>query len=421
MYKLLLIGHIIAFSLLGSSAGAQADGGCVTAKCHATVGTKPFVHGPVGARMCVVCHNPVKDKDHTFTLAAEDDELCFGCHETKRDMMLEDYVHTPVANGNCVGCHNPHDSDYRFTLKGKASDLCFGCHDREDFNDKFVHGPVGVGDCNACHNPHASSNEFQLRESPEQLCFMCHKEQVSMMTKRHIHPPVEDKCTSCHKPHASKAQFMLPDDPPFLCYNCHTDIAEHATVTNPHPPVAQGECLKCHNPHSSDNPNMFALPQADLCFSCHTEMKEFVSDKEFKHGPVKEGDCNACHDPHGSNNHRILRKYFPEEFYKPFAEENYALCFECHNHQIANDEKTTTLTDFRNKDVNLHFVHVNKDVKGRSCRACHQVHASNQAKHIRKSVPFGNIGWELPVTYTKTENGGSCVVGCHGPKEYSRQ
>jgi hypothetical protein len=31
------------------------------------------------------------------------------------------------------------------------------------------------------------------------------------------------------------------------------------------------------------------------------------------------------------------------------------------------------------------------------------------------------MNWDLPVAYTKLEDGGSCVVGCHAPKEYHRQ
>ncbi len=214
---------------------------------------------------------------------------------------------------------------------------------------------------------------------------------------------------------------MLPDSQPGLCYNCHKDIAAYTNSSNKHEPVVAGQCSKCHNVHASDQPKLFAYPQTDLCFSCHTELQSYVSVQEHKHGPVQQGDCNACHNPHGSEYHKILRNYFPEEFYISYSEENYAICFECHNRQIAQDEKTTTLTDFRDKDRNLHFLHVNKDVKGRSCRACHQVHASNQEKHIRVSVPFGKMNWELPVNFTKTKNGGSCVVGCHGPKVYSRK
>jgi predicted CXXCH cytochrome family protein len=407
--------------LFSALAFAQQEAGCTKSKCHDDIGKKEFIHGPVGAGICTVCHNKVEGKDHQFVFSAEKDELCFACHEPSRDMMLENHLHTPVSEGNCVGCHDPHQSDFRYTLKGKASDLCFNCHNEENFSKEYIHGPIGAGDCNACHNPHASENVHQLIDAPEQICYVCHKEQDNIPDMRHAHPPVAEKCVNCHNPHSNDAKFLLAENAPQLCYGCHENIATYANVTHKHEPVANGQCEKCHNVHGSDNPKLFPVPQTDLCFSCHSELGEYVNSQTHKHGPVQQGDCNACHDPHGSDFFKNLRKYFPEEFYKPFAVENYAICFECHNSQVANDEKTTSLTNFREKDLNLHFLHVNKDVKGRSCKSCHQAHASDQEKHIRVSVPFGSMNWELPVTYTRTNNGGSCVVGCHGPKEYSRE
>ncbi|HUU46165.1 MAG TPA: cytochrome c3 family protein [Acidobacteriota bacterium] len=398
---------------------AQSDAGCVTKDCHAEIGTKKWMHGPVGAFICSICHNRVEGKDHEFVMAAEKEELCFNCHETTRDMMLENHLHTPVATGDCVGCHDPHQTDYRFSLKGQAADLCYVCHDRAKFEGASVHGPIAVGDCNACHNPHASAHPNQLVAAPEEICFNCHQEQRGLLEQRHVHPPVADDCTNCHEVHASAAGYLLPSDQPQLCYGCHEDIAAYANVTNRHEPVANGQCDNCHDVHASENPKLFPVPQTELCFSCHTDLEEYVGRQTYLHGPVKQGDCNACHDPHGSNYHRILIQYFPPEFYTPYAEENYALCFECHNRQVALDEHTATLTNFRDGDRNLHFVHVNKQEKGRSCRACHQVHASTQEKHVRTSVPFGKIDWELPVTFTKKGNGGNCVVGCHAPFDYN--
>lgn len=396
---------------------AQTDDGCVTSSCHADMGTKEFVHGPVGAKICTVCHVKQGGQDHEFKLYLEKEELCLACHEAKRDMMLEEHLHSPVADGNCVGCHDPHQSDYRYTLKGRAADLCFQCHDRAKFTDEHIHAPVAEGDCNVCHDPHASPNEKQLVDPPDQICFRCHAEKIEEMQKRHVHPPAAEKCINCHNPHAAPEKNMLGELMPELCFGCHGEVGVEEV---PHPPVAQGQCASCHDPHASDHPRLFVQAGADLCFSCHTEMGQYVSEQEFLHGPVKQGDCNACHDPHGSDHSRILKKNFPREFYMPYKTENYALCFECHNKTVALDAKTRKLTDFRDGDRNLHFVHVNKDPKGRSCRACHQVHATDQPKHIRRSVPFGSMAWELPVKYTKLEDGGRCEVGCHAVKEYHR-
>ena len=82
----------------------------------------------------------------------------------------------------------------------------------------------------------------------------------------------------------------------------------------------------------------------EVCYGCHEEFGEQVAQQKYRHGPLQQDDCNACHDPHGSDHHRILRKYFPEKFYVTYAEENYAMCFECHNRQIALEEYAETLT-----------------------------------------------------------------------------
>ena len=76
------------------------------------------------------------------------------------------------------------------------------------------------------------------------------------------------------------------------------------------------------------------------------------------------------------------------------------------------------MTGFRNGDANLHYLHVNRE-KGRSCRACHDEHASDQPKHIRESVPFGR--WVMRTQYTKTDTGGGCMTGCHTPYKYDRE
>lgn len=411
---------LIGILVCSISVSAQSSEGCVTDKCHATVGVGQFVHGPVGARICTICHSPVDGKDHEFQFSSDKEELCFGCHEDKRDMMLEDNQHTPVAEGDCVGCHDPHQSEFRYSLKADGADLCFVCHDKAMFDKAHVHGPVGVGDCNVCHDPHASAEVHQLLAPPSEICLGCHEEQSDIPGRRHQHPPVADACVTCHNPHSNDAAFLLAKDSPGLCYDCHEDIAGAMNLEHQHAPVAAGECEKCHDVHGSANPKLFPRPQMELCLSCHEEMSEYLAENDVKHGPIKDGDCSACHAPHGSSEFRILKKYFPEEFYMPFDAENYAICFDCHNRDIATDMETTTLTDFRDGTSNLHFLHVNKEVKGRSCKACHEAHASVQEKHVRESVPFGKMDWALPIEFTKLEDGGSCVVGCHAPKEYHR-
>jgi len=107
-------------------------------------------------------------------------------------------------------------------------------------------------------------------------------------------------------------------------------------------------------------------------------------------------------------------------FYTKFDLKKYDLCFTCHEANIVLTSKTTTLTNFRNGEVNLHFVHVNRDDKGRSCKTCHDVHASNLPNHMALSVPFEGSGWAMPIEYEKSATGGSCAPGCHKPRTYDR-
>ena len=242
---------------------------------------------------------------------------------------------------------------------------------------------------------------------------------------------MKEKCWNCHSPHGTPYEFQLLDEVPKLCFRCHKDKAKQIeNAKTPHGAVTTGKlCLNCHDPHVAQFPKQLLKAPMDLCLSCHDKtvktptkpvrnMKQWLEGHKDHHGPIREKDCTACHDPHGTDNLRILKRAFPPEFYAPFDQKNYALCFGCHSPKLALDPKTTTLTGFRNGNKNLHFVHVNRK-KGRTCRACHQVHASNHPKHIRASVPFGS--WELPINYEKVEDGGKCAPGCHVPREYHRE
>ena len=73
--------------------------------------------------------------------------------------------------------------------------------------------------------------------------------------------------------------------------------------------------------------------------------------------------------------------------YLAFAIERYDLCFSCHVSDLVKDKSGRGLTQFRNGDLNLHWLHVNRE-KGRNCRSCHQTHASsNGAIGARNLAP----------------------------------
>lgn len=300
----------------------------------------------------------------------------------------------------------------------------------------WSHAPFEVGECGLCHSGSTPEDPGPVEGEVNELCFGCHEElRETMATAPVRHYAAEDACTNCHNPHNSSLRKLLLSRPPELCADCHSDIWEQATESAvTHGALVTGDsCLNCHNPHASNVQSLLEGLPYDLCVGCHaqsglqdhtgkelTNFGELLAANPVAHGPVAAKDCTACHQPHGSENFRLLMAEYPAKFYAPFDPDNYRLCFTCHNEEMVAEAETTTLTGFRDGSRNLHFVHVNKPDRGRTCRACHEVHAAPHEHLIRDGVPYGSKGWILPVDYRPTATGGTCVKSCHGPKTYDR-
>ncbi len=429
---------VLAVVLAAAAGGAGAQQrpterteSCVSGGCHAKIVTHPVMHGPAAQQKCMACHAYDEPREHRFRLAEPQADLCTTCHVFPH----RTYAHEPVRQGNCTGCHDPHGSDHQMMLVADpVRGLCLSCHHDEGAS-KFVHGPVAAGACILCHDAHSSWEPMLLTEPPRQLCLGCHAEMAPSNGREHRYPhqPVEDSCLICHDAHASDVHYQLHEDSPGLCYTCHEDVRSalqsrqvvHGAASEP------GGCLACHSAHGSDLPAMQRDGQTALCVGCHdgslsttggrslTNMMALLRDNEHHHGPILEGACTACHEPHAADHTQLLRKAYPPEFYAPFEPKRYELCFECHIPQLVETEQGTGLTRFRDGDRNLHWLHVNRR-KGRTCRACHEVHASSNPFHIRDSVPFGSKGWALEIRFLQTDTGGSCTPGCHATQHYDR-
>jgi predicted CXXCH cytochrome family protein len=190
-------------------------------------------------------------------------------------------------------------------------------------------------------------------------------------------------------------------------------------------------CGNCHEPHATGRSHLLRDRVDRLCLQCHDQPLVAASgrlipdmqqalDRQFLHGPIRTGDCTACHNAHGTTNARLLREKFPETFYAAFDLSNYALCFQCHDQQLVLSEQPGQLTRFRDGPTNLHYLHVNRDDKGRTCKTCHDIHGSNLPSHLASDVPFEGSQWAMPIAFQKTDDGGSCAPGCHEPKTYRR-
>lgn len=437
IYRTIILLVIILLSCRGSVVSAATDSeglktekdfiihtrgekGCVTQQCHVQfLKREEFPHEPASSGACDACHNagayPAR-----FGIVADQGPVCAGCHQNlDKEIKDSSFVHGPVRNGDCTACHNPHGSGRQHFLRETYSNLCSTCHNlKRQFSGDSVHQPVKDGNCGLCHDPHASNYASRLTDVGANLCVICHEEMVEGMTMDFIHAPlVKSGCSDCHDPHSGESSSRLKAAADKICFSCHEEKKnEISQYARKHEPAEKGRCVSCHSPHFSQRKFLLLDKVDTLCFTCHKENSSWKK-RRFQHGPVVQGNCSACHNPHGSDNPYILRLAFPHAFYSAYEKGEYDLCFNCHKEALVTTEKTATITNFRNGDTNLHMLHVNQK-KGRTCRACHDVHASDQEDHIRTEFEFGSA--TIPVEYIKTETGGRCVPGCHSERGYDR-
>jgi predicted CXXCH cytochrome family protein len=435
--KLLVLPLAYCLMALNSFSAVAADS-CITSACHQDIKKLKNLHSPVKEGDCSSCHqqkakvHPIKG-GKSFELTAKGAALCSQCHDPKG---TKKYVHPPVKEGDCLSCHKPHGGSGRYLLEvgENQNDLCLGCHISEQFKRKFLHGPVAVGACTNCHNPHESDVRFLLKVPSQDLCLTCHADFKKAEGQAVIiHDPVKlNQCFSCHEPHGASNSNLLKKTMPDLCTYCHKKVGEKMTKAKvPHKPLLQkGGCATCHASHFAKAKGLLAADEMTVCLNCHSNdklgnpplknIKKELEGKKFLHGPLKEGKCTPCHDPHGSNSIRMLRGNYPDTFYAPYKDGAYNFCLLCHQKNLLRFAETTIYTRFRNGNRNLHYVHVVNERKGRSCFVCHEPHASNGEKLIRKEGPrFGS--WNIPIDFKITPTGGSCAPGCHHAYKYDRE
>jgi predicted CXXCH cytochrome family protein len=355
---------------------------------------------------------------------------CVDCHKQH----VSEKVRCLVAKEPmCVLCHDIPDVGGAAKLVNTDSPLCLKCHERERFKGSYNHGPFAFGACVACHDPHGGSEPRMLRVSGRQLCLTCHKDMGVRYTNAGFrHKALASGCTDCHSPHASEQRYELKAPVTVLCSRCHEKTyRDQETAKVKHSPVTEApSCPNCHNPHLSQTDHLLNSEESDTCLKCHDKpikigqyelerMGQLLAANPRHHGPIQSKQCSGCHNPHGSSNFRLLTEKYPKETYTPFEKSKYDLCFRCHESTLVTEERTATLTGFRDGERNLHFVHVNRVPRGRKCSLCHEAHASTLPKHISRTVRFGE--WDLPLGFNITETGGSCAPGCHASKKYERK
>jgi predicted CXXCH cytochrome family protein len=259
----------------------------------------------------------------------------------------------------------------------------------------------------------------------EPFCFECHDDfPEKMKAFKFTHDPAAaGECTACHLDHKDEERLMLVREGAALCSECHDDLAQGTSV---HPPVAKGECTSCHNPHGSENKKLLVAAGKALCEKCHAASPEFKG--RVTHAALDDG-CSACHLPHASKNVRLLAKNLLLDRLALFDPAQAELCLDCHDLE-AFTQSQSEATGFRMGTTNLHALHINgggvpnkygivKKKDGQTCFACHLPHTAHQEKLLRTEYQCtGTFCYTM--RFVQNTSGGTCVVGCHKPKMYSR-
>ncbi len=82
---------------------------------------------PAGSPLILAQKSSAKEAPFSHP-AIQEGELCVSakCHA---EMGTAAYVHTPIAQGSCMYCHDVTASKARFGLKKPELDLCLSCHE----------------------------------------------------------------------------------------------------------------------------------------------------------------------------------------------------------------------------------------------------------------------------------------------------
>jgi predicted CXXCH cytochrome family protein len=414
------------------TAALPAGAKCVTPECHSTFATSAQIHAPVAEQACDACHEPDAG-GHRYPLKRGTvDANCKFCHAVSQ---RQEHQHAALEQG-CTTCHDPHASPTKFLLAAPSVEmLCGNCH--QTSLKKFAHRPYLKGECTLCHQPHEADNPSLLRGGAvPQHCFQCHEDlSQKMIGSTHQHEPAQRDCGACHDAHTSNHAALLKRSLQETCFRCHDQVRQDMTARAiTHGAMDQDRgCAACHDPHAADGALLMNGRMSDVCLTCHASdmktsdgrvlagMKQVLSGARHLHGAIKLGDCSACHAGHAGDRPMLLIGSFPSSSYARFEVGKYGLCFgTCHSPQLVLTPVTQSLTNFRNGSANLHYVHVNRAEKGRSCRTCHAVHGSDLPNHMAAQVPFERSSWAMPIGFQKSDDGGRCAPGCHAPRTYAR-
>lgn len=246
-----------------------------TAIFHTKHGSQSDPATPFSNLQCETCHGPSKQHAraqrrgeaglppvsfgiNAATPAAEQNQVCLGCHQSNGRLGWFGSTHE-IEEVSCASCHQVHSQSDRVFDNLAQQEICFTCHQKKRSDTlKASSHPLRFGSmaCSDCHDPHDGNNDFLLQQSTvNQTCYSCHAEKRGPFLWEHA--PVSEDCTLCHRPHGSNHPFLLVKRPPLLCQQCHSP-ADH-----PSRPYTSEDI-------QNNSSNRFLLGRA--CQNCHSQV-----------------------------------------------------------------------------------------------------------------------------------------------------
>jgi predicted CXXCH cytochrome family protein len=110
-------------------------------------------HAPLVEGTCDPCHRERRGGPLT------DAAICYQCHRAKS--VIYPFVHGPVAAGKCLICHVAHGSSYPSLGRVNLTQMCTSCHDQLSTRKHTDTSRSRI--CTLCHDPHCGMNRSLLR------------------------------------------------------------------------------------------------------------------------------------------------------------------------------------------------------------------------------------------------------------------
>ncbi len=367
-----------------------------------------------GQVSCITCHDPHNNELGNFLrVSNENSGICMECHQMQNWELSthgnpQNPLYPELKEVACLQCHEIHTLPTRAKLlRADENTLCFSCHDgsldhagevaaehdlQQVFEKTFTH-PVRVNP-NVTRMGYGAGSELPW--------------DYGLAADRFV------RCGDCHNPHAAGEHSVSPQLDGSLAYASGVDALGFPLSKVDH---EYEICYKCHG----QNQNTLArrnvghlLAAGNMSFHPVEQVGNSHYVPSLKAGWSEQSlvTCSDCHGnddpfgpagPHGSSIPHILKDNYSG---MPFgALEDQKLCFECHDSRRIRE----------NVGFRFHSLHI--DGAGYSCAACHNPHGSPDSPGLFDlNKPFIlPIGGKLEVMGLEPGHG-TCTLECHDVK-----